>query len=104
MGASPFQNGSQAGLGPEMTPGAQGYEPGAGIARIAIGMMDSQTRAHGAIRHVSDPATGASPSSRRLHVPGDLIPAIPIFGFIHRHINHLSSPLTGPNPTRKKAI
>jgi len=104
MGAAPFQNRSQAGLVPQMTPGAQGDEPGAGIARIAIRMMNSQTRAHGPIGHVPDRTTGASPSGRRLDVPGDLIPAITVFGFIHRHIDRLSSPLTGSNPTREKAV
>ena len=72
-----------------MTPGAQGHEPGAGIARIAVRMMDSQTRAHGLIGHVSDPTTGASPSSRRLHIPGDYLPPITVFSSIHRHIDRL---------------
>jgi len=72
-----------------MTPGAQGNEPGAGIARIPIRMMDSQTGAHGFVGHMPDPATGASPRGRCLHVPGDLIPTSPVFSSIHRHIERL---------------
>jgi len=87
-----------------MTPGAQGHEPGAGIARIAIRMMDSQARAHGPIGHMSYPTLGASPPGRCLHVPGYLISASPVFGFIHRHIDRLSSPVIASNPTRKTAV
>jgi len=87
-----------------MAPGAQGHEPGAGIARIAVWVMDSQTRAHRPIGHMPDPTTGASPSSRRLHIPGDLLPAVTVFGFVYRHINRLSSRLIASNPTREKAV
>jgi len=87
-----------------MAPGAQGHEPGAGIARITVWMMDSQTRAHGPVDHMPDTTIGASPPGRCLYVPGYLIPASPVFGFIHWHIDRLSSPVIASNPTREKAV